>query len=130
MTALQIQQEGEKLKAKIYAINQAETNASRLLKAAELLEKLEKTKGLDVLLKNYDRTMGHPEGTTTRYNFERLGEVQRQNIIAAGAGSLGPLNDPLSSLEIFQASRPGPGLSLETRGFANYLQGIKENRLG
>jgi hypothetical protein len=129
MTQLQIEQSKAELQAALHNINIADNNATRLLKAAELLEKIEKTKGLDVLLKNYDRVMGHPEGTTTRYNFERFGEPQRQNIVAIGAGSLGPTNDPLSSLEIFQVSRPGVGISKETRGFVNYLQGIKEGFL-
>lgn len=129
MTQLQIEQAKADLAAQIHNINVADNNATRLLKAAELLEKLEKTKGLDVLLRNYDRVLGHPEGTTTRYNFERFGEAQRQNIVAIGAGSLGPTNDPLSALEIFQLSRPGPQLSKETRGFVNYLQGVREQTL-
>jgi hypothetical protein len=128
-TQLEIEQSKAELQAQLHNISIADNNATRLLKAAELLEKIEKTKGLDVLLKNYDRVMGHPEGTTTRYNFERFGEPQRQNIVAIGAGSLGPVNDPLSSIEIFQASRPGVGISKETRGFVNYLQGMKETIL-
>lgn len=129
MTQLQIEQAKADLAAQIHNINVADNNATRLLKAAELLEKMEKTKGLDVLLRSYDRVLGHPEGTTTRYNFERFSEVQRQNIVAIGAGSLGPTNDPLTSLEIFQLSRPGPQLSKETRGFVNYLQSVREKAL-
>lgn len=105
MTSLEITQAHHEYQAMITGIQFADNNATRMLKAAELLEKLEKTKGLDVMLDNYDRIMGHPKGTTTRYNFERFGQAAQQNIVAIGAGSGG--SNPLEAMINFGNGRPG-----------------------
>lgn len=120
MSQLEIQQNTQKFQSALRAIDNADNNATRLLKAAELLEKLERTKGLDVILANYDRMMGHPRGTTTRYNFERFGQTQKENIIAIGAGSGG--SNPLESMINFSMARPGPEISPQSLRINNWLQ--------
>lgn len=124
MSAIDLQNEQTKYQSLVNEINLADTHANRLLKAAQLLEKLEGSKGLDVLLENYDRVMGHPKGTTTRYVFEKFAENQRQNIVAIGAGSLGA--DPFEGMINWYKSRPGPGASPETRRFFEYLRDSSE----
>ena len=106
MTQLQVQQKQQEYQAAINAINIADNHANRMLKAAQLLEKLNKDKGIDVILENYDRIMGHPKGTTNRYTFERFGETQRVNIVAIGAGSGG--TDPFQAILNVGNARPGP----------------------
>lgn len=123
-TNLQLQNEHLKYTSMINEINLADKHSERLLKAATLIEKLEGTKGLDIILVNYDRTMGHPLGTTTRYTFEKFAEGQRQNIIAIGAGSVGA--DPFEGMINWYRSRPGPGASPETARFFNYLRDSAE----
>ena len=121
MTQLEIQQNLAAYQAAIYKITSADNDATRKLKAAELLEKLERTKGLDVILESYDRVMGHPKGTTNRYTFERLGKDQAHNIIAIGSGSIG--SGPAEAVINFMSARPGPELSQETGRLFRYLQG-------
>lgn len=120
MSQLELQKAHYEYQAKINAIAHAENNATRMLKAAELLEKLEKTKGLDVLLANYDRIMGHPNGTTTRYNFERFGQAAQQNITAIGAGSGG--SNPFEATINYSLARPGPLASQATVKLHGWLQ--------
>lgn len=120
MSGLELQNEQTKYQSLINEINLADKHSERMLKAAALLEKLEGTKGLDVLLEQYDRTMGHPKGTTNRYVFEKFGEAQRQNMVAIGAGSIGA--DPFEGMINWFKSRPGPGASRETQTFFNYLR--------
>lgn len=120
MTSEQLRNERLKYESQINAVNLAENHATRMLKAAQLLETLEKTKGLDIILENYDRIMGHPKGTTTRYTFEKFAEPQRQNMVAIGAGSVG--SDPLTGMLNWFNSRPGPEASVETSRFMNFLR--------
>jgi hypothetical protein len=89
MTAEQIKQRQLTYQDAINKINLADNHTNRLLRAAQLLEKLEDEKELNVILRNYDRIMGHPDGTTSRFTFTKFAEAQRQNIVAIGAGSLG-----------------------------------------
>jgi hypothetical protein len=120
MTQLEIQQNIQSYQASITAINLAETDAMRKIKAVELLEKIEKTKGLDVVLANYDRIMGHPPGTTTRYNYERSGKEHAINITSIGAGTAGA--SPFDALVNVSLGRPGPNMAPDTRRMFNYLQ--------
>lgn len=120
MTQLEIQQNLSAYQAAIYKIKAADDDATRKLKAAELLEKLERTKGLDVILESYDRVMGHPKGTTNRYTFERFGKDQAHNIIAIGSGSIG--SGPAEAVMNFIQGRPGPEIAAETARMFNYLQ--------
>lgn len=108
MTQFEIDKAKMEWTADIKKIELSETHATRMLRAAELLDKLEKTKGLDVILSNYDTIMGNPKGTTTRYTFEKFGDAQRTNIVAIGAGSGG--TDPFQALVNLSQSglRPGP----------------------
>lgn len=124
MTGLELQNEQLKYTSMINEINLADKHSERLLKAATLIEKLEGTKGLDIILTNYDRTMGHPLGTTTRYTFEKFAEGQRQNMVAIGAGSLGA--DPFEGMVNWFRSRPGPAASPETKVFFDYLRDQSE----
>lgn len=120
MTEEERQKEHMRYTSLINEINLADNHATRMLKAANLIETLEKTKGLDVILENYDKVMGHPKGTTTRYTFEKFGEPQRQNMVAIGAGSLGP--DPFYGMVNYYSSRPGPGVSRQTSQMMNWLR--------
>lgn len=122
MTQLEMQQNQQEYAAAINKINSADTHATRMLRAAELMEKIKKTEGLDVMLANYDRITGHPLGTTTRYTFERFGEPHRVNTIAIGAGSVGV--GPVSGMLNFTNARPGPLLSPETNLMFNYVQDL------
>jgi len=112
MSRIQLSNEQMKYQSLVNAINLADTHAKRLLEAARLIEKLEGTKGLDIVLANYDRIMGHPVGTNTRYTFEKFAEPQRQNMIAIGSGSIGA--GPYEGMINYYRSRPGPGVSKET----------------
>jgi hypothetical protein len=123
-SSLELQNEHLKYTSMINEINLADKHSERLLRAASLIEKLEGTRGLDIILENYDRTMGHPARTTTRYVFEKFAEGQRQNIVAIGAGSLGA--DPFEGMINWYRSRPGPGASPETTRFFNYLRDKSE----
>lgn len=106
--------------AQIQAIQIADTHANRLLKAGELLEKLQDTKALDKLLANYDTTMGKPAGTTTKSTFKMLPSAQRENIVAIAAGSIG--FGPYTGLENIQRARFGPEVAPATVKFAQFLQ--------
>lgn len=107
-TAQDLQQANAEFQAAIQKIAFADSHANRQLKAAELLDKLNRTKSMDVLLENYDRIIGNPKGTTNRYTFEKFGEAQRTNMVAIGAGSGG--TDPYQALVNLTGSgiRPGP----------------------
>lgn len=107
-TAIDIAQANTEFQVQIQKIAYADSHAKRQMAAAELLDKLQKTKSLDVLLLNYDNIMGNSKGTTTRYTFEKFSEHQRTNIAAIGAGSGG--TDPFQSLINLTGSglRPGP----------------------
>lgn len=120
MSKLDLENERIKYTSMINEINFADKHSERLLKAAALLEKLESTRGLDKILEQYDRTMGHPVNTTTRYTFEKFAETQRQNIVAIGAGSIGA--DPFEGMINWYKSKPGPGASQDTVRFFDYLQ--------
>jgi hypothetical protein len=120
MSTLDLQNEQLRYTSLINEINFADKHAERLLKAAQLLEKLEGTRGLDKILEQYDLTMGHPKGTTTRYTFEKFSENQRQNMVAIGAGSIGA--DPFEGMINWYKSKPGPGASQDTVRFFDYLQ--------
>lgn len=120
MTKDQISNEQMKYQSQINEIALADKHSERMLKAANLLETLQKTKGLDILLEQYDRTMGHPPGTTTRYIFEKFGEPQRVNIVAIGAGSVGA--DPFTGMLNWFNAKPGPGAAKESVRFFNYLR--------
>lgn len=120
MTKIQQQENHMKYQSQINAINLADTHANRMLKAAQLLETIEKTKGLDVVLKNYDRVMGHPDGTTNRFMFERFSDARKQDMVAIGAGSLGA--DPFAGMLTYYANRPGPGASPETSRLMGFLR--------
>lgn len=120
MTKLQQAENHQKYQSQINAINLADTHANRMLRAAQLLETVQKTKGLDVLLQNYDRVMGHPVGTTNRYTFEKFSEARRQDMVAIGAGSLG--SDPLTGMMTFYANKPGRDVSPETLRLMTYIR--------
>lgn len=124
MTQLDLQNEQIRYTSLINEINLADKHSERLLRAAQLIEKLEGTKGLDIILAQFDRTMGHPSGTTTRYTFEKFAESQRQNIIAIGSGSIGA--DPFEGMINWYRSRPGPGASKETVRFFDFLRDESE----
>lgn len=124
LTRQQMEVEKLKYQGMINEINLADTHAKRMLEAARLLETLEKTKGLDIILAQYDLTMGHPKGTTTRYTFEKFSEPQRQNIIANGSGSLGA--DPFMGMLNWFMSRPGPNAAPETVKLMNWLRDKSE----
>ncbi len=124
MTKVDLENEKLRYQSMINEINIADNHATRLLKAAQLLEKLEETKGLDVILQNFDRIMGHPPGTTNRYTFNKFKEAQRENMVAIGAGSLG--TNPFQGMVNWYMSRPGPGASPETVRFFDYLRESSE----
>ena len=119
MSQLQLQNEQTRYQSMINAINIADNHATRLLKAAELIEKIQDTKAMDVIFENYDRIMGHPKGTMNKYIFAKFAEPQRQNIVAIGTGSVG--SGPLEGAINFRMSRPGPGVSPETRKLFNFI---------
>lgn len=106
-TAQDLQQANSEFQAQIARIAAADTHTNRMLRAAELLEKLERTKQLEIVLKNYDRIMGNPEGTTNRYTFEKFSDLQRTNMVAIGAGSGG--TDPYQALINLTGSGLRPG---------------------
>jgi hypothetical protein len=120
MTALEIKQNELEFMGQIQAIQLADTHANRLLRAAELMEKLGRTKALDLVLEQYDKNTGHPPGTTNRFVFERMPSGLRDNIIAIGAGSAG--TNPYEFLTNFGHARPGPLLSPETGRLFNFIQ--------
>jgi hypothetical protein len=124
MTAEQIKQRQLTYQDAINKINLADNHTNRLLRAAQLLEKLEDEKELNVILRNYDRIMGHPDGTTSRFTFTKFAEAQRQNIVAIGAGSLGA--DPYTGMVNWFSSRPGPAASKETSTLMNYVRAEAE----
>lgn len=120
MTRIQQEENKMKYQSAINAINLADTHANRLMKAASLLEQIEKTKGLDVILKNYDRVMGHPDGTTNRFMFERFSDSRKQDMVAIGAGSMGA--DPYTGMLTFFNNRPGPQTSPDTARLFSYIK--------
>src|SRR5258708_6963701 len=88
-THLEMENERLKYEAMANAIRFADTHAVRLESAAKLLYDLADKRSLDVLLRQYDRNIGNPEGTTNRQLFNRLPANERENIAAIAAGSAG-----------------------------------------
>lgn len=125
-TQLEMQNAHAVYASKIQAIQLTETHAARLLKAADLLETIERkhdaresTKAVQVLLDNYDTITGHPKGTTTKYMFDKLPSAARENIVGIASGSIGA--GPYTALENFQRARPGPEIAPNTLKFFQFL---------
>jgi hypothetical protein len=133
-TELQVRQRQNELQAMIHGIQFSENQAMRMLRAAELAEKLAKgedemgqRKSIEVVLKNYDRIMGHPVGTTN-FNIWRVSnEAQRNNMIAIGVGSVGPT--PVSAMMNWYRSNPGPLASPDTSRIMEHIRGKTEGWL-
>lgn len=126
-TQLQVQQNIQEYQARIHAIQFADNHANRLLRAGELLEKLAtnedamaQRKSIEVILKNYDHVMGHPEGTTNYQIWKITGEPQRNNMVAIGSGSLGAT--PVQGMYNWYRSNPGPLASKETSRLMEYVR--------
>lgn len=116
-THLEMENERLKYEAMANAIRFADTHAVRLESAAKLLYDLADKKALDVLLHQYDRNIGNPDGTTNRQLFNRLPSAERENIAAIGAGSAG--TSPYEALK--NIKRVGPQLSPETGRLLTFL---------
>lgn len=116
-THLEMENERLKYEAMANAIRFADTHAVRLESAAKLLYDLADKRSLDVLLRQYDRNIGNPEGTTNRQLFNRLPANERENIAAIGAGSAG--TNPYEALK--NIKRVGPQLSPETGRLLTFL---------
>ena len=116
-THLEMENERLKYEAMANAIRFADTHAVRLESAAKLLYELADKKALDVLLAQYDRNIGNPNGTTNRQLFNRLPANERENIAAIGAGSAG--TSPYEALK--NIKRVGPQLSPETGRLLTFL---------
>lgn len=125
MTAVDIDKMKTEYTAAIKKIELSDTHATRMLRAAELLDKLEKNKGLDLILENYDRIMGNPKGTTNRYTFEKFADAQRTNIVAIGAGSGG--TDPFQALVNLSQSGLRPGPAFSSSRLMSWSQNLAEN---
>lgn len=121
-TQLDIQQANTEFQAQIHRITVADNHTNRLLRAAELLEKIQDKKQTELLLKNYDKVIGNPAGTTSIFLFNKLPATERENIAAIAVGSGGA--DPFNSLVNVARARPGP-LFTSTKLF-NWLQGEAE----
>jgi len=115
-THLEMENERLRYEAMANAIRFADTHAVRLESAAKLLYELADKKALDVLLHQYDRNIGNPEGTTNRQLFNRLPAAERENIAAIGAGSAGNPYEALKNIK-----RVGPNLSPETGRLLTWL---------
>lgn len=106
--------------SKIAAINMAQTKADRLVKSAELIDKIGDSKALDLVLANSDKIRGFPEGTTTRQSIKFMKPEERANIVAIGAGSFG--NNPVDNYEAARTAKFGPGVSQDLVKTFDYVQ--------
>ena len=117
MTQLEAQQAHQRYASQITAIQLADTHAKRQLEAARLLETLTDKRQTEVLIRNYEKLTGIPEGSITLTAFNKLSAQQRENIVGIGVGSAGA-----STAEAVINFRPGPMLSKETATTYSYLQ--------
>ncbi len=120
-TQLEIRNEELKYTSMINAIRLVDTHAARQEAAGKLLLDLIDKKALDVLLKQYDATMGHPPGATNRFLFQRLPAIEKENIVGIAVGSAGV--DPFTGYVNFSRARPGQQLSPETSRMYTEIQG-------
>lgn len=125
-TELEVRQRQNELQAAIHAIQFSENQAMRMLRAAELAEKLAKNedemaqrKSIGKILENYDRVTGKPLGTTSFDVWRVSGEAVKNNMIAIGTGSLGAT--PVAAAMNWYASRPGPLASPDTERLMGYI---------
>jgi len=118
-STLEFQNNKTLYESKLNEIQLTEKRADRQLKAAALLTQLGQTSALDVLLRNFDTTVGNPQGTTHRELFNKLPTKTRENIAAIGAGKGGA--DPFDFLTNIRDVRMGPNMSKETQSLVLWL---------
>lgn len=120
MTQMDIEQNKLKYESALNAIRLADTHAARQLQAAKLLEQLQDSAGLDVLIKNYDLQVGNPEGTTTRAGMKFKTKPDQDEVMAIG-GSSRFGNSPLQAFESASKIRFGPLISEDTKAMYRQL---------
>lgn len=119
-TRLDMANAQQQYQSQITALNMAQTKADRMVKSAELIDKIGDSKALDVVLANSDRIRGFPLGTTTRQSIKFMKPEERANIVAIGTGSFG--NNPVDNYEAARSAKFGPGVSQDLVKTFDYVQ--------
>lgn len=121
-TQLDIQQTQAKYQSEVNAINLADTHATRLLKAAELYEKLEDIKQQKIVIAQYETKMGMEPGTLTPAGLKAMSKEKRDMVLSIGlSNSFGVT--ALDAFETFNTLKPGPGISPDTIKGMEYIGG-------
>lgn len=114
LSQLQLENSKAAYSAAINNIQLADTHATRLLKAAELIEKIGDQKSLEAIIKGYDAATGKAPGTTSVFAWKGLPSAMKEEIVAIGStGTFG--SNPVQALISFARSAPGANVSEQTR---------------
>lgn len=114
LSTLELENSKAAYSAAINNIQLADTHATRLLKAAELIEKISDQKSLETIIKGYDAATGKVPGTTSVFAWKGLPSAMKEEIVAIGStGTFG--SNPVQALISFARSAPGANVSEQTR---------------
>lgn len=118
-TQLQLSKATQLYSAQLNAIQLAENHTQRLLKAAELVEKIANKEGLKPIFAAYDRMVGNPVGTTNLRMFELMKPEDRHNIITIASGTYG--SNAYEAMKNIERTNVGPLFPDNSRALWQWL---------